>query len=172
VEYDGEEVDGTGGYSTTGKWNENKWILCNGDEVYKSVSREDQEDNDDDEPESACTSEEEIIVSMPEVPKTDWYPVDVKPVRKGEYEVDLGKDIAWPFMRVVRAEWSGRTWKNEEGKSIKGIVAWRGLAVDPDQLLTFDCECVQCDWAGPIDDTHDNDGEMCCPMCGELVELK
>jgi hypothetical protein len=136
------------------------------------VSREDQEDNDnDDEPESACTSEESIA-SMPEVSKTDWYPVDVKPVRKGEYEVDLGKDIAWPFTRIIRAEWSGRTWKNNEGKSIKDIVAWRGLAVDPDQLLTVDCECVQCDWAGPVDDTHEVDGEMCCPKCGEPVELK
>jgi hypothetical protein len=132
VEYDGEEIDGCGGYSTTGKWIENKWVLCNGDEVYESVSREDQdnEEDEDDQPESACTSEEEIP-AMPELPTTDWYPVDVKPVRKGEYECDLGKDIAWPFTRIVRAEWSGRTWKDEEGKSIKGIIAWRGLAVDP-----------------------------------------
>ena len=177
VEYDGEEVDGSGGYSTTGKWNENKWIIPENEEPYATVSREDQDDEDDEEedtewPESACTSEEEIIAAMPEVPKTDWYPVDVKPVRKGEYEVDLGADIAWPFTRIVRAEWSGRTWKNEDGKSIKGIVAWRGLATDPDQPLTFDCECVQCSWSGPIDDTHDNDGEMCCPECGEPVEIK
>jgi len=174
VEYDGEEIDGTGGYSTTGKWNENKWILCNGDEVYQGEERDEDniDEDEDDEPESACTSEEEIIAEMPEIPKTDWYPADVKPVRKGEYDVDLGKEIAWPFTRIVRAEWSGRTWKNEEGKSIKGIVAWRGLAIDPDQPLTFNCECVQCDWTGPIDDTHDNDGEMCCPMCGEPVELK
>jgi len=65
---------------------------------------------------------------------TEWYPVDTKPVRKGEYKVDLGKDIAWPFARIVRAEWSGRTWKDSEGKSIKGVVAWRGLAVDPTEI--------------------------------------
>jgi hypothetical protein len=99
------------------------------------------------------------------------YPL-VKPVRKGEYECDLGKDIAWPFTRIVRAEWSGRTWKDEEGKSVKGIVAWRGLAENPDKLAVSECECVQCDWVGPIDDTHDNDGEMRCPECGEPVELK
>ena len=173
VEYNGVEIDGHGGYSTTGKWNENKWVLCNGEEVYQGKERnEGGADEEDEEPESACTSEEEIIAAMPDLPITDWYTVDVNPVRKGQYDVDLGKDIAWPFMRVIRAEWSGRTWKNEEGKSIKGIVAWRGLAVDPDLPLTFDCECVQCDWSGPIDDTHDNDGEMCCPMCGEPVELK
>jgi hypothetical protein len=174
VEYDGVEIDGSGGYSTTGKWNENKWVLCNGDEVYESMRRDEMDDDDADEDseesESACTSEE--LLAMPDLPITDWYPADVKPVRKGDYDVDLGADVAWPFARIVRAEWTGRTWKNEEGKSIKGIVAWRGLAVDPDQPLTFDCECVQCEWAGPIDDTHDNDGEMCCPMCGEPVELK
>ena len=173
VEYDGVEIDGSGGYSTTGKWNENKWILCNGDEVYQGEERsEDDDEEDEDEPESDCISEQEIIDSMPELPITEWYPADVKPVRKGEYDVDLGKLVAWPFARIIRAEWTGRKWKDDDGESIKGIVAWRGLAVDPDALLTFDCECVQCDWAGPIDDTHDNDGEMRCPMCGEPVELK
>jgi hypothetical protein len=171
VEYDGVEIDGHGGYSTTGKWNENKWVLCNGEEVYQGEER-DEDGNDDNEPESDCISEEEIIASVPELPVTDWYKVDVKPVRKGQYEVDLGKDIAWPFMRVVRAEWSGRTWKNEEGKSIKGIVAWRGVAVDPNKLVIFECECVQCAWHGAIDDTNDLDGEMRCPECGEPVELK
>jgi hypothetical protein len=172
VEYNGEEIDGCGGYSTTGKWNENKWVLCNGDEVYQGEERDEDSNDEDDEPESACISEEEIIASVPDLPITDWYPVNVKPVRKGEYDVDLGNLVAWPFARIVRAEWSGRTWKDEDGKSIKGIEAWRGLAEDPNKLVTFDCECVQCDWAGPIDDTHDNDGEMCCPMCGEPVELK
>jgi hypothetical protein len=171
VEYDGVEIDGSGGYSTTGKWNENKWILCNGDEVYEGVSREDQEE-DDDEPESACTSEWPEVEETPNLPVTEWYPVDVKPVHKGEYEVDLGKLVAWPFARIVRAEWTGRSWKDSEGESIKGIEAWRGLAEDPDKLVTVDCECVQCDWCGPIDDTHDEDGEMRCPECGEPVELE
>jgi hypothetical protein len=38
--------------------------------------------------------------------------------------------------------------------------------------VIFECECVQCDWRGPIDDTHDEDGEMRCPECGEPVEIK
>ena len=171
IEYDGVEIDGHGGYSTTGKWTENKWVLCNGDEAYEGVSREDQEE-DNDEPESACTSEWPEVEETPDLPVTQWYPVDVKPTRKGEYEVDLGNLVAWPFARIVRAEWSGRSWKDSEGKSIKGIVGWRGLAEDPDKLVIFECECVQCDWRGPIDDTHDEDGEMRCPECGEPVELK
>jgi hypothetical protein len=171
VEYDGIEIDGSGGYSTTGKWTENKWVLCNGDKVYESVSREDQEDEDE-EPESTCDSEHSEVEELPDLPVTDWYPVDTKPVHKGEYEVDLGKLVAWPFARIVRAEWTGRTWKDSEGKSIKGIEAWRGLTEDPSKLVIFECECVQCDWRGPIDDTHDEDGEMRCPECGEPVELK
>jgi hypothetical protein len=137
VEYDSEELDGTGGYSTTGKWTEHKWILCNGEEVYDSVALDDREDEGlewDIMPESSCTSEtwdpaEEL--DKISLPTTDWYPVDVKPVRKGEYDVDLGKDVAWPFSRIIRAEWSGRTWKNEDGDTLKSVVAWRGLAVEP-----------------------------------------
>jgi len=176
VEYAGEEIDGSGGYSTTGKWNENKWVLCNGEEVYTPVSREDTDEDEDDEPESACTSEdwdpaEELDKIIEEHLVTDWYPVDVKPVHKGTYEVDLGKAVAWPFARVVRAEWSGRTWKDDEGKTIKGIESWRGLAEDPN-AIKFDCECVQCDWRGTVDECNDWDGQMCCPECGEPVEFK
>lgn len=55
VEYDGEELDGSGGYSTTGKWSENKWIITGDEEVYSGVERESQDDDDsedesDDEP--------------------------------------------------------------------------------------------------------------------------
>ena len=171
VEYDGVEIDGSGGYSTTGKWNENKWVLCNGEEPYQGEEREEDSSNDK-ESESACDSETNNVLEIPELPVTDWYPVDVKPVHKGEYEVDLGKGIAWPFMRIVRAEWTGRTWKDSEGNGIKGVESWRGLAEDPTKLVTVDCECVQCDWKGPIDDTNDWDGQMCCPECGEPVELK
>ena len=39
------------------------------------------------------------------------------------------------------------------------------------KLEVIECECVQCDWRGAIDDTHDNEGEMVCPECGEPVEI-
>lgn len=34
-----------------------------------------------------------------------------------------------------------------------------------------DCECVQCEWRGTVDETHDSDGQMVCPECHEPVEL-
>ena len=180
VEYDGEELDGTGGYSTSGKWTEHKWVLNNGEEVYNSVSLDDREEEGlewDAVPESACISEEwdpaqELDKIIEEHMLTDWYPVDVKPVRKGEYEVRTTKTPVWPFPATFRAQWTGRTWKDSDGNKVEGIIEWRGLAEDPDMLVVFECECVQCDWHGPIDDTHDEDGEMRCPMCGEPVELK
>jgi hypothetical protein len=177
VEYDGVEIDGSGGYSTTGKWNENKWILCNGEEPYQGVERDIDDEDDDDEPESACTSEEwdpaqELDKIIEEHLLTEWYPVDVKPARKGEYEVRITKTPVWPFPATFKAEWTGRIWKDSEGTKVEGIIEWRGLAEDPDKLVVFECECVQCNWLGAIDDTHDNDGEMRCPECGEPVELK
>ena len=61
VTYDGEEVDGFDGYSTTGKWTEHKFWIKGDEEVYAGVERdEDSEEEDDDEdlmPENACISE-------------------------------------------------------------------------------------------------------------------
>jgi len=189
VEYDGVEIDGTGGYSTTGKWNENKWVLCNGEEVYQGEERSEDDDEEDDAedeahetgtddpvdfPESACTSETwdpaEELDKISEAMMTEWYPVDVKPVRKGTYECEL-LVATWPWPAVNRYEWTGRSWKDSEGNKVKGIKQWRGLNVDPD-AITFDCECVQCDWQGTVDECNDWDGQMCCPECGEPVEFK
>lgn len=123
VEYDGEEIDGSGGYSTTGKWGENKWILRGNEEVYEPVSFEDREDDFD------PAAELEKIVP-PEINFTPWFEADVKPAYKGEYEVSI--DAAWPMSGIIRAEWTGRTWKDEDGKKVK-IKGWRGLAVNPEE---------------------------------------
>ena len=141
VEYDGIEIDGSGGYSTTGKWTENKWVLCNGDEVYESVSREDQEDKDEEELPTIQELEEDSgewdpaaeLDKITETIMTEWYPKNTKPAHLGTYEVDLGTLVAWPFSRVVRAEWTGKKWQSEDGEKVK-IEAWRGLAINPNEL--------------------------------------
>jgi hypothetical protein len=141
VDYDGEELDGTGGYSTTGKWTEHKWIIVGDEEVYDSVCLEDREDQglewahetgtDDpiDFPESACTSEEwdpaEELEKI-ELPVTDWFPSAVKPVHKGEYECEF-KIVTWPWPAQRMCEWTGRTWKDATGEKVKGEFKWRGL---------------------------------------------
>lgn len=138
VYYDDEEIENYGG-GTDGKSSDMDMVrLIDDNGNWERYELPDE----DDVPESACTSEtEEEFDPVAELDKiieehlvTEWYPVDVKPVRKGEYEVDLGKLVAWPFARIVRAEWTGRTWKDEDGKKIKVIESWRGLAVDPNEI--------------------------------------
>lgn len=117
VEYDGEEIDGSGGYSTTGKWGENKWILKGDEEVYESVSFEDREEEFD------PAAELEKIMPPEEPAVTDWFDKDTKPVHKGEYQVLI--DAPWPSGGLGLAEWTGRTWK-QDGDKVK-IKGWRGL---------------------------------------------
>jgi len=124
VEYEGEEIDGSSAYSTTGKWAENKWILCNGEEVYQGVERGAEEDMSDDEP----LTEDESNKVFSDEDKTEWFPSSVNPVRTGEYELDLGPDVTWPNMRIIRAEWTGTLWSDLFSyDAISSFVAWRGL---------------------------------------------
>jgi hypothetical protein len=114
VEYDGIEIDGSNGYSTTGKWNETKWILCNGDEPYEGEERD----------EDYVTEPNEQTFHAE---TTEWFDKAVKPAHKGNYEVMI--DAAWPNGGVGMVEWTGRGWK-QDGKKV-AIVQWRGLKFKP-----------------------------------------
>jgi hypothetical protein len=124
VIYDGEEIDGSGGYSTTGKWGENKWVIAGGEEVYQPTDDEDGEDvpvldGEEMQAQEAIDAESD---------RSPWFDADVKPEIKGEYEV-FEQDSSWPF--PMRAEWTGRGWK-EGGRKIT-IKQWRGLNYDPSE---------------------------------------
>lgn len=122
IQYDGEELDGTGGYSTTGKWGENKWIIVGDEEVYESILMEDREEEFD-------PVEELEKIPVPESPKlTDWFDKDIKPTLKGTYEAAI--DAEWPLSGIRMVEWTGRSWK-EDGAKVK-IKSWRGLAENPE----------------------------------------
>jgi hypothetical protein len=142
VYYDGEEVENYGG-STDGKSSDmdmvrviddnGKWeryILPDEDESkeYLEEAAEVLNETFADELASSDKDPLEVVYEY-----TEWYPKDVKPVRNGEYEVDLGKLVAWPFSRIVRAEWTGKKWQSEDGGKVK-IEAWRGLAGDPNEM--------------------------------------
>jgi len=118
VYYDGEEIQGQDGYSTTGKWNENKWIVV-GETVY------DEEDADDIPVlEGEETQAQEIIDT--ENDRSPWWGADIIPTIEGEYEV-MEMHSSWPF--PIRANWDGKTWK-ADGEKIN-IKEWRGLNYDP-----------------------------------------
>jgi len=69
-----------------------------------------------------------IEVIEPEL--TEWFPVEVDPVRIGTYEVQLGSNGAvWPFPSY--AEWNGKVWR-QNNKIAKDVNCWRGLANDPE----------------------------------------
>lgn len=125
VFYDGEELDGFGGYSTTGKWTEHKWVLLNDEEVY-DPSNEEELDFDDLEQ----TSAEELDKIIDEQ-KTDWFDVSIKPQYKGDYECEF-ESTTWPWPIERMCEWTGRSWK-EDGKKAVGIKRWRGLKVNSNE---------------------------------------
>jgi len=129
VEYDGEDVEGTDGYSTTGKWAEGKFWIAGGEEVYEGVER--REDGDDEEEDVEVLDGEEMqaqeaIDSGPDmwegIELTAYHDVSLRPDIKGQYDVLTG---TWPF--PLRAEWTGRTWKDLDGKRID-VAQWRGLS--------------------------------------------
>jgi hypothetical protein len=121
VEYDGVELEGQDGYSTTGKWAEHKFWIAGNEEVYQGEERgEDYEFEDP--PENACSTE------FVDLERSDWFDKEIKPSRKGEYEVM--QDAAWPNSGMIRAEWTGRFWKDSDGRKVE-ILSWRGLAQDP-----------------------------------------
>jgi hypothetical protein len=143
VEYDGVELEGYDGYSTTGKWGEHKFWISGDEEVYESVYRdEEDEDEDNDTPESACDSEwdpaaelDKIQVPVLESEETwasrvidesmlsPWHGADLVPAHEGEYEVEF-VEAKWPFSISGHFEFRDGRWHTPNGLEVK---QWRGL---------------------------------------------
>lgn len=150
VEYDGEEIDGTGGYSTTGKWAEHKWVIVGQpDEGYESISRDaDSVEEESDEwtdfvsgIEKAVNQElenkkadfdpvaelDKILIEFEDDDKTDWIPSKIKPVHVGTYECQVNKIPTWPWPNEAMLTWTGKHWQDEDGEKVGKPFAWRGL---------------------------------------------
>lgn len=56
---------------------------------------------------------------------TDWFPVEINPVRNGVYEILTQESINWPFPN--KGEWDGKKWNFLDHT----VTHWRGLAKDP-----------------------------------------
>jgi len=133
VSYDEEDLDNDD-LSTTGKWGENKWVIVGDEEVYEPVSRDDIDEDEVSHNNETVVTEEELVEELEQIGEsimTDWFPKDINPVRKGTYEVKLAGAV-WPFASIVKAEWSGKTWK-QDGTKIN-IDQWRGLAINPEEI--------------------------------------
>ena len=130
IEYDGEEIDGSNGYSTTGKWNESKWIIVGDEEVYAGEEREEGEEYGQDHFDPAAELDkivqEHNISAFQELANTlaeRWNDASEKPETKGTYEVKFAQGV-WPLGDVRNAQWTGRSWK-ENGKKAPEIIGWR-----------------------------------------------
>lgn len=139
VEYDGVELEGYDGYSTTGKWGENKFHIVGDEEVYQGEERDEDSDSEEewdpaaelekirvpvlDGEEMQAQEAIDFALSFTEEQKSEWFVKDIKPAHKGEYEVVY--DAEWPLSGQGMAEWTGRGWK-QKGKKL-AIKQWRGL---------------------------------------------
>lgn len=136
VEYDGEELEGSDGYSTTGKWGEHKFWIAGDEEVYASEERDEAPEDWDPASElekirvPVLEGEEEwaqtaidSVVSYSEEQKTDWHSSEADPVHEGTYEVIV--DAPWPSGGPGVAEWRSGAW-TQDGESVE-IHKWRGL---------------------------------------------
>ena len=132
ISYNDEDISNDD-LSTTGKWGENKWVIAGGEEVYQGVSRDDIDEEESEEDSKEWDPAAELDKIVEEQLMTEWYPKNIKPAHTGEYEVDLGNLVAWPFSRFVRAEWTGKKWQDDDGEKVK-IEAWRGLAINPNDV--------------------------------------
>lgn len=147
AEYDGQELDGHGGYSTTGKWAEHKWIIVGGEEPYEGVERDEHVEEDDDAEEDGvwdpAAELEKIRVPVLEGEETwasrvidesslsAWHPGSVKPLRKGVYEVEYEVG-SWPWPLTAHIMWTGRKWQYDRSENTE-IKRWRGLNYDPSE---------------------------------------
>ncbi len=138
VEYDEEDLDGSGGYSTTGKWADAKWILGGDEEVYEPVDEEDDEEYDEEYDDDVSEESEEYdpAAELDDIwndQKTEWFESSANPEHKGKYECEF--EIAtWPWPSVRMCEWTGKSWKEETGDKVKGNFKWRGLKFDPNAV--------------------------------------
>jgi hypothetical protein len=64
-----------------------------------------------------------VVEEEPEL--TDWFPVEINPVRKGVYEILTVESINWPHPN--KAKWDGKKFSFLDHT----VTHWRGLAKDP-----------------------------------------
>ena len=128
VDYDGEEVEGFDGYSTSGKSTHFQvYRVERDDEEWDPVAELDKIRLPVLEGEETWSSR--MIDEHDEVERWEgheltpwWQPQDV-PVREGRYQVLLGK---WPFPSF--AEYTKKRGWRQYDEPVENLTAWRGLA--------------------------------------------
>ena len=126
VEYDGEDVEGQDGYSTSGKWTEHKFWIVGGEEVYEGEERDDDYEAEEAEEEFDPAAELDKIPvpeTFDESMLSPWHPANLVPAHEGEYEVEFA-EVKWPWPMRGHYEFRDGKWSVPEELKIK---QWRGL---------------------------------------------
>jgi hypothetical protein len=167
VEYDGEEVDGSNGYDTVGKWGENKFLIVGDEEVYEGRDRDEEGDlfSDDDTPEGSSNSPQDWEKSR-RIKKGN-------PIRIGWYECNFSYGTTYGSLY-----WSGSEWQSfRNGRPIKEcdtVDWWYGFNWDTSNWNNQPTEppevsCKKCNWSGSSEDLlpgpEDLTIELSCPLC-------
>ena len=121
VQYDGEDVEGFDGYSTTGKGMEFQVYRVENDNEWNPAAELEKIDIPVLENEETWSSRV-IDESM----KTDWHDGSLDPVHLGTYEVEY-QDVKWPWPNSGYAEWDGSKWIPDDGRDPQIVQRWRGL---------------------------------------------
>jgi hypothetical protein len=122
VEYDGEELEGSDGYSTTGKSSDYKFYYRDAEGEVQEYSE--PEDTDDEETSNEGVSAfSSLVQALVDAREENWNSTDIKPAAKGVYECKFVNSV-WPLGDVRNAEWTGRSWK-ENGKKAPDMISWR-----------------------------------------------
>ena len=123
VEYDGEDVEGFDGYSTTGKGMEFQVYQVENDNEWNPVEELDKIIQDIPVLEGEETWASRVI---DESMKTAWHDGKLKPAHLGLYEVEY-QDVKWPWSSTGYANWDGSRWVPNDGRDSQPVKQWRGL---------------------------------------------
>jgi hypothetical protein len=111
VYYDGEELEGVDGYSTTGKGSTYYVERVPGNSVNLDW---------------ADSVESLVNQAQPDNDRTPWFPVTESPVRNGSYEIEFTAASTAPVIEM--GVWNGRYWDVPNDYKHLIIKQWRGLA--------------------------------------------
>jgi hypothetical protein len=164
IEYDDEEIDGSDGYDTTGKWGENKFCIVGDEEVYEGKERDD---------EGSLYSDEDTPNGYQNSPK-DWEKSikikNVNPSRVGWYSCNWGSGTTYGSLY-----WNGSEWQSFSNgcptRECKKVDWWYGYNWDTSDWTNRpteppECRCKKCEWLGSQDDMLRNrKGDLTCPSC-------
>ena len=161
IEYNGEELEGQDGYSTTGKWSEHKFIINGAEEVYEGVERDsDGEECTEDDVPLGANNGPEVWERSPRITKGN-------PIRAGWYDCCYNTGTTFGTLYWTGSEWWD--YQSFQPTTVNKVTWWSGYNWDTTDWSNRPPvpprdQCTQCGFVGEIE--SDSDHVLVCPDCG------